>query len=439
VDGEQSFYNYRLPDFKGLVGIEGGMNDKLRGQAGEKSVLVNYLGYKQSETVIQPTVPGSTVVLTVDARLQKTAQAALSKGPEGAETRGAIVVMDVRNGDVLALVSSPYYNPNYFVSGFPKGELDRLHDPEQKPEINRATYGNYFPGSIFKVVVGMAALEKGLDPEAIFQIPPHPRLAGKGAYYIGRTPKVDLVAPGPISFKRALAKSSNSYFVDAARRPGVVEEIAELGRRLHFGEVADVPTRQESRGIFPTPEQVRSRWSDGDTANLAIGQARVATTPLQVAVMISAVANGGTVYWPRLVQRIETQDPLDSGSPAQFPAGRVRDLLGVSGRTLRIVHDAMVAETEDQEGTGRAVAGMPGFRVGGKTGTAQVADEGNTVRDHFTWFAGFGPWENPRYAVVVMVESGSSGGGTCGPMAREMFEAIQNIEKPQPVAMNNPR
>lgn len=438
VDGEQAFYNYRQPDFRGLVGIEGGMDGELRGQAGEKSVLVNYLGYKQGETIIQPTLPGSSVVLTVDVRLQKAAEKALAtKGPELSGTRGAVVVMDVRNGDVLALVSSPTYNPNYWVTGFPPGELDRLRNEEQKPEINRATYGNYFPGSIFKIVVGMAALEKGLDPEAIFQIPPHPRIQGKGAYWIGRTAKLDQVAPGPVNFKKALAKSSNSYFVDAGRRPGVVEKIAELGQKLHFGELSGIPTKQESRGIFPTMDQVRSKWSDGDTANLSIGQARVATTPLQVAVMISAVANGGTVYWPRLVQRVEAQDPMDTNGTTIFPAGHVRDRLGVSGRTMRVLHDAMVAETE--EGTGTAVSGMPGFRVGGKTGTAQVADEGNTIRDHFTWFAGFGPWENPRYAVVVMVESGTSGGLTCAPIARMVFEALQEIEKPQPLAMTNRR
>jgi len=440
VDGEQAFYNYRQPDFKGLVGIEGGMDDRLRGQAGEKSVLVNYLGYKQSETVIQPTLPGSSIVLTVDARLQKVAANAIAtRGPELRGTRGAVVVMDVRNGDVLAMASSPTYNPNYFVTGFPAGELDRLHDEEQKPQINRATYGNYFPGSIFKIVVGMAALEKGLDPDAIFQVPPHPRLAGKGAFYIGRTAKMDQAAPGPYNFKRALAKSSNAYFVDAGRRPGVLEEIARLGQRLHFGELSGIQTKQESRGIFPSLETVRSRWSDGDTANLSIGQARVAATPLQIAVMIAAVANGGTVYTPRLIQRIESQDPLDASASTQFPPGQVRDQLGVSARTMRVVHDAMLAETEDSEGTGHAVAGIPGFRIGGKTGTAQVADEKNRIEDHFTWFAGFGPWENPRYAVVVMIESGTSGGLTCAPIARDMFEALQNLEKPQPLAVNNPR
>jgi penicillin-binding protein 2 len=436
VDGEQSFYNYREPDFQGLIGIEGGMDEPLRGQAGEKSLQVNYLGYRQTETILQPVVPGSNVVLTIDARLQKAALKALSHGPEGTATRGAIVVMDVHSGDVLALVSSPAYNPSYWVTGFPPGEFERLSDDKQKPEINRATYGNYFPGSIFKIVVGMAALEKGLNPEATFMVPPHPTLAGKGAYYIGRTAKKDQAAPGPYNFRRALAKSSNSYFVHAGREEGVLPLIIELGHRLHLGERAGIPTRQESPGIFPAPEQIRKGWSEGDTANLCIGQARVAATPLQVAVMISAIANGGTVYWPRLVQRLEPQDALPNHTALAYPAARARDQLGVSQRTMSVIHEAMLAETEDPEGTGHAVAGMPGFRVGGKTGTAQVADERNEMVDQFTWFASYGPWENPRYAVVVMVESGRSGGGTCAPLAREIYEAIQNLEKPQPIARN---
>jgi penicillin-binding protein 2 len=147
-----------------------------------------------------------------------------------------------------------------------------------------------------------------------------------------------------------------------------------------------------------------------------------------MAVVYSAIANGGTVFWPRLVSRIEPQDPSSHEAVTNFPAGLVRDRIGVSGRSLRILHNAMVAETEDAEGTGQA-AKVPGLRICGKTGTAQVTDEHNRVVDHTTWFASFAPYEKPRYAVIVMVESGSSGGGTCAPIAHDIYETILEKEK----------
>jgi penicillin-binding protein 2 len=435
-DGEEAYYSYRLPDYNGVVGLEEGFNDKLSGHAGGKSVLVNNLGYKQSENVWQPTVPGDNVVLTLDSRLQQAAEAALRNN--GANTRGAVVVMNVNNGDILALASSPSYNPNHWITGFPPGEWERLNNDELKVQINRATYGAYQPGSIFKIIVGIAALESGLNPNAIYTVPPHPTLAGKGIARFGRNQsKVDLAPPGQYNFRRAFAKSSNGYFIDCGLDAGV-EKIVALGRKLHLGERCDLPMSPESRGQFPALNQLSSGWSIGATANLCIGQEKVYMTPLQAAVVISAVANGGTVYWPRLVQRTEPQDPLSPAAPTEYPAGRVRDQLNLKASTLRVVHDAMLADTEDPDGTGRAASGVPGLRVGGKTGTAQVENARGNVVDHITWFASYAPWEKPRYAVVVMVESGSSGGGTCAPVAHDVYEAIRAMEtQPTPIASSN--
>jgi len=438
VVGEEAYYSYRLPDYRGLIGIEGGFDEELRGHAGGKSVLVNNLGYRQSENVWQPTVPGNNVVLTLDARLQQAAEKALRwPGTGGANTRGAVVVMDVRNGDILALASSPTYNPNFFVRGFPPGQWERQHDELLRPEINRATQDNYQPGSIFKIVVGMAALETGFNPNELYTVEPYPGDARYGVFHLGRRDIKDTVQPGRYNFRRAFAKSSNSYFIYHGLQPGVLDKILELGHRLHLGERADLPTRQESAGIFPTPQKVRAGWSPGDTANLSIGQAQLAVTPLQMAVMISAVANRGTVFWPRLVQRLESQDPLVTAPVQTFETGRVRDQLGVSARTLAIIHDAMLADTEDPDGSGTAAV-VPGFRIGGKTGTAEVTDARGNKVDKITWFASYGPWESPRYAVIVMVESGRSGGNTCAPLARQIYETIQNIELgAQPVASLN--
>jgi cell division protein FtsI/penicillin-binding protein 2 len=146
-------------------------------------------------------------------------------------------------------------------------------------------------------------------------------------------------------------------------------------------------------------------------------------TPLQVAVLTAAIANGGKVLWPRLVDRLEAQDPTLGGPSLVTPAGQVRDELGVSAKTLKILHEAMLADTEDADGTGRQAA-VPGLRICAKTGTAQVQDERNLLTGHTTWFASFAPYEQPRYAVVVMVENGASGGATCAPVAGKIYAAI---------------
>jgi penicillin-binding protein 2 len=173
---------------------------------------------------------------------------------------------------------------------------------------------------------------------------------------------------------------------------------------------------------------VREGWSDGDTANVCIGQGDVDVTPLQMAVAYSAIANGGTIFWPRLVSRLEPQDPAMRGTITNFPAGLVREHIGVSGRSLRVLHDAMLAETEDPEGTG-GLARVPGLHICGKTGTAEIMDSHNRKTGRTTWFASFAPYESPRYAVVVMVENGTFGGPTCGPIAHDIYEAILEKEK----------
>lgn len=435
--GEEAHFSYRLPDFRGVVGLEGGLDAHLRGRAGVNAILVNHLGFRQRESVWKPVVPGGNAVLAIDLRAQQAAERALiQRSPFGPHTRGAVVVMDTRNGDILAMVSMPFVNPNYWVRGFTAEEWTRINDPELQSQVNRAAGGIYQPGSVFKIVTGLVALENGVNPEAIFTVEAHPTLAGSGAYFLGRRVIRDAVGPGPYNFRRAFAKSSNAYFIHHGLQAGI-EEILAMGRRFHFGERAGLPTMQDARGVFPTGQRVRSGWHPGDTANLSIGQAQVVVTPLQMAVMTAAIANGGTVFWPRLVQRIEPADPLTGGAALHFEPGRVRSRLGVTAATLRVMRDAMLANTEDAEGSGRAAGGIPGFRVGGKTGTAQVGDERNRVVGRVAWFVSYGPWENPRYAVVVMIEGGVSGGGACAPVARDIFEALQRIEREsQPLAAN---
>jgi len=415
-------FNYYLPDYLGQVGIEAGFDAQLRGQPGEESVLVNNFGYRQSENILEAPAPGRNVVLTIDTDIQRAAEASLV-AHQGVNARAAVVVMDVRSGDVLAMVSSPALNPDYLAND-PK----YLSDPKLRPEINRATQENYAPGSIFKTVIALAALESGLDTNATVHNPENPEDPGHGHFVMGRRSIRDTAPPGDYNFRLAIERSSNTYFITAGLRAGI-ENIIALGRKFHLGERMDLPTLQETRGSFPTPDRVRSNWRDGDTANLCIGQGEIAVTPMQMAVEISAIANGGKVLWPRLVQRIEPQDPASGETATNFPAGRVRDEIGVSQRSLKILRDAMLGETEDAEGTGKAAL-VSGLHICGKTGTAQVQDSANRLTGYNFWFASFAPYENPKYAVVVMVQSEGrgSGGLVCAPIAHDIYAEILKKE-----------
>ena len=422
AEGEDAYFSYRLMDFSGLVGIEAGYDKELRGKAGVKSVVVNNLGYRQTENIWDPAQPGQNVVLTIDREVQRKAEAALQI--YGPTTRGACVVMDVQTGDILVMASSPTVNPNDAIQGYSEAEIQRLHDPKLRPEINRATQDNYRPGSIFKTITGLACLEAGLDPNAIINNPGYYQFSNKKS-----KPVRDLAAPGQYDFKKALMKSSNTYFIENGLKVGI-DAIIRLGRRLHLGEKIGLPTYQETRGSFPTEREVSSNWHDGDTANICIGQGKMDVTPMQMAVMISAIANGGKVLWPRLVDRIELVDPTATTSAVVFEKGRIRDTLGVHPRNLQIVREAMLADVEEG-GTG-SKAFIEGLDIGGKTGTAQVQDAHNRTIADTTWFASFAPYEKPRWAVIVMIETdvnAGSGGSTCAPIAKKVYQALLDRER----------
>lgn len=430
AEGEEAFFNFRLPDYRGRVGIEGEYDQKLRGKAGMKSVLVNSLGYRQSENIWTPAEPGKNVILTIDLAIQQAAEAALQAAGSG--VRGAVVVLDPRNGDLLALASAPSFDPNSFIPGIGREEYEKLTDPKLRPQINRAIQENYAPGSIFKIVVGLACLEAGLNTNEVISNP--------GYIYVGRRSINDLAKPGEYNFRRAFLKSSNTYFITNGLKAGA-DNILRLGERLHLGELTGLPTGQEVPGFLPKPKNGRGAWFDGETANFCIGQGSIDVTPLQMAIMTAAIANGGKVLWPRLVDRIEPQDSNTGEGVVTNAHTRIRNDLGVNPRNLEIIREAMLADVEDREGTGRAAA-VPGMRICGKTGTAQVTNSRNQVVDHITWFVSFAPYENPRYVVVAMVESGLSGGGTCGPIAQKIYRALQIEEGrsrlKQPIMASSP-
>jgi len=416
MEGEEAFFSFRLPDYRGSIGVEFGLDKALRGMAGAKSVLVNNAGYRQTENIWSPAEPGSNVVLTIDLRLQQAAEHALQVF--GPATRGAAIVLNVTNGDILALASSPPFNPNSYTPSLSRAESERI--AELEAEKNRATQENYAAGSIFKPIIGLACLEAGLNPNVTLHNP--------GYIYVGKKRFDDLAPPGLYDFRRAVKASCNTYFISNGLYVAGITNIVRLGQRFHLGERTGLPTGQGTPGIFPSLKQVSSGWYDGDTGNLCIGQGQMAVTPLQMAVVTAAIANGGTVLRPRLVDRIEPQDPTMGGQTNYLPAVQVRDELGVNPRNLELLREAMLADVEDPDGTGVRAA-VPGMRISGKTGTAQVKNAAGATVTDITWFISFAPYEKPRYAVVAMVEGGSSGGHICAPIVQKIYTAIQDRDR----------
>jgi penicillin-binding protein 2 len=283
---------------------------------------------------------------------------------------------------------------------------------------------NYAPGSIFKIVTAISALENGLDPHEKMYNPGQIKVPGRN------TPIDDLARPGEYDFRRAFIFSSNTYFISNGLRYGGIESLVRLGQRLHLGERTGLLSRQETSGQFPTEPQIRRGWSIPDTAHICIGQGQMAVTPLQMAVMVSAIANGGKVVWPRLIDRIVPADPNSDELTILFPTKPPRDHLGVSQQTLDITRLAMQADVEEG-GTGKS-AMVPGLSICGKTGTAQITNPQNVKIGHTVWFASYAPYENPRWVVVVMVQGEVSdqlsGAGTCAPIAGKIYRAILDLE-----------
>jgi penicillin-binding protein 2 len=428
-------FSFTMPDYEGRSGVERVYDEDLRGQPGIKSVLVNNLNYRQREDVELPNQPGNDVYLTIDMDLQRAAEKALAAAQP--ETRGAVVVMDPRNGDILVLASAPTFDPNEFVPGHPPrtpAEEERLDDKKFTPQINRAVSGAYPPGSTFKIITAIACLESGLDPEEVFD--------SQGEYRTSPTHAIgDTAGPGKFNFQRAFYRSSNTYFIHYGMKAGLAK-ILEVARRFHLGEKTGISTGQEpTAGNVPLPENAGITIPLSSTPDVCIGQ-EITTTPLQMACMVSVIANGGILYWPRVVSYRRS---FDTGETNELVAhGRIRDRVRINPKHLDLIRRAMLADTE-QGSIGTELGGtaytkfhhdggipnFPNFRIAGKTGTAEVKSVGSNYKK-ITWFDSYGPFEYPRYVVIVMVEDGKFGGPTCAPVAEKIYEAILKREKAGP-------
>lgn len=408
----------QIPKFQiGKIGVERWLEDKLRGEAGNKRIEVNSVGRVMRELERTDGKPGANIRLTLDSGIQNYIQVRLG------EESAAAVVMDVTNGDLLAVASSPGFDPNLFVRGISQKDYSALTENDHRPLANKAVQGAYPPGSTFKIVTALAALEAGaITADTKVRCPGYIEFGGTKFHCWKRG------GHGSVSLERSLQESCDVYYYEIAQKVGI-DKIAEMGRALGLGQRHDLPMSAISEGVMPNKAwkeaSYQTDWRIGDTINASIGQGYVLTTPLQLAVMAARVASGRAVL-PRLIHSIdEVQVPI-----VEAPS------LGIGGSSLRAIRSGMFAVINTERGTAfssRIVAAS--MAMAGKTGTSQVrnisaserasgvvanADLPWKRRDH-ALFVAFAPFENPKYAVSVVVEHGGGGSAVAAPIARDML------------------
>ena len=427
---EPERFHYYLPEFAGKAGVEKRLDGVLRAHAGGKlEIQVDVAGFKFDEVSRREPGQGRDVMLAVDARIQRAAEEAL------AGERGAAVVIDPRNGDVLALASAPGYDPNDFVPTIRTEVWHGLLQDKRRPLFNRATGGEYAPGSTFKPVTLLAALESG-------KIRPETRYSCPGYFDLGtaRFRCWQHWGHGSIEAKAAIRYSCNVYMYHAALASGA-EGVQEMARRFGFGRRTEISLDFERPGLVPDAawkrRARRDSWRDGDTCNLSIGQGALLVTPLQLAMYAAALANGGTLWQPRLVREIARE----GGAGQEIAAVRAPGEPAWEARHLRVVREGMRDAVNTADGSGKRAA-LPGVEVAAKTGTAEYGPKGSGLK--MTWMIAFAPYEEPRYAVALLVEDGVSGGTTAAPRVKRLlarvFREVEGLEMPEvPAAPPTPR
>ncbi len=401
---------YRRGEMIGQVGLERLLDDALRGRDGGEQIEVDALGRPVQVVQRDEPRPGATVVTTVDRRIQEAAERAM------AGHAGSVVVLDPRTGDVLALTSSPAFDLERFSGNLDRDAWLRLVRDPTHPMLNRALQSQYAPGSVFKVVVAAAGLQEGT-------LTPMDRTYCNGEFHLGSWTFKDWLAGGHghVDLRSAIVQSCNVFFYQAGLRVGP-EVIARYARAVGLGAPSRIELPGEKPGLVPSPRwkrlSFRRPWTAGDTVNMSIGQGQVLVTPLQVARMMAAFANGGILWKPRLIQRVERAD----GTLAYAEAPRMVGQVDLSPAVWAFLRQARVGVVN--EGTGHA-ARIPGVEVAGKTGTAQSIAHSDSARgqDH-AWFASFAPVDDPQVVVVVLVEHGGKGGQVAAPIARQIYQSI---------------
>lgn len=409
TDEEAEDFYYTLPDQAGKQGVERAFDEPLRGAPGGRTIRVNPSGQTVAAVGFQPAARGDRVTLTIDARLQKIVEQAMEHAPlpAGKELRGAAVVLDPRTGEVLAMTSRPTFDPNESIAPL-------LQNPGS-PLLNRTVAARYAPGSTFKPVTMLAALESGA-------VSARDSVQCAGALQIGNRSFGcwNRKGHGHVDAEAALRLSCDVWFYQKGMATKV-DNIARMASAFGLGAATGFDLGGEATGLVPDAawkqKRLHERWWDGDTAQMAIGQSFLLATPLQMACATAALANGGTVWRPFVVRRVESPE----GQLVDETKPEARQRVRLTPQHLEFVRQAMLASVQAPDGTGHRAA-VKGVAVAGKTGTAEADVRGQRIKR--TWFIGFAPFESPQVAVVVMFEDGESGGHTAAPVAGQIFAGV---------------
>ena len=427
--GEVSADQLEKPEFAdlhqgsivGQYGVEKSFDRHVRGQAGQKSVEVDALGHEKRTVVVDQPLAGNDLYLTIDIRLQKVAEGLLG------EESGAIVALDPTSGDILAMASRPGFDPNVLSRELTAKQWVEIVQDEGRPLNNRATQGQYPPGSTFKVPMAVAALESNT-------MSPSSSVLCTGGYQFGKRVYHDWKATGHgyVDLHKALVHSCDVYFYTVGQRMGI-DTMAEYAKEFGLGRETGVELPSERMGIVPSTawkqKAKNEPWLPGETISAAIGQGYVTVTPLQMASMIGTVANNGVSFRPRLVQAIMDRT---TGNLQELPAV-ARGKAHAKPETFRLVKEALADVVTEGTAT-RAKSSI--VTIGGKTGTAQTASLGKEkraekdipkkLRDH-AWFVAFAPVDNPKIAVAVLAEHMGHGGSAAAPLAKEVIETYMKL------------
>ncbi|GFO54613.1 penicillin-binding protein 2 [Geomonas sp. Red276] len=427
--GTERYKDYNAGDYTGKSGIERSWENYLHGTDGGRQIEVDARGRFLRTVEETNSMVGNTVMLTIDMEMQKAAEEAL------AGRAGAAVAMDVNTGEILAFASSPNFDPALFTGRIPADKWKGYLEDEKRPLENKALRGMYPPGSTFKIVTAIAGLEEGLIDE-------HTAIDCPGYYKFGNATFRcwDKKGHGHVELRKALRESCDVYFYKLAERLGV-DRIAAYAKKLGLGAPLGVGLDNEKGGVIPTQawklKRFGKKWYSGETLSVGIGQGYVLTTPIQLASMISTVANEGTVYQPHLVKKVVDSD----GRVIKEFQPQVLEKANLKPQTYKLVKDGLFAVVNEPHGTG-GMARLSEVKVAGKTGSSQVVklrtgkgDIPYKYRDH-ALFVAFAPYEKPEIAVAVIVEHGEHGGSAAAPVAgrvlRAYFEQKGVIKRPVP-------
>ena len=397
---------YRAQDDIGKMGVEEAWDDYLRGRSGVEQVQVNARLYR--DRVLSRTEPsaGNDLRLTLDIRAQLILDELLE------EWKGAAVALDPRSGDILALVSRPAFDPNLLIRPVRSADAAEVFSRPDAPLLNRATGGEYPPGSPFKLVLALAGLDSGI-------IGPGNAYDCRGIFTLGRS-HFRCWRPaghGPVNLRESIQQSCNVYYYHLGLDLGV-DRIEKLSRQLGLGERTGIGVKGERPGLLPgrgwKRERFRRSWYPGDTVNLSIGQGYLTVTPVQMAVIGAAIANRGEVYRPRLVAAVTSPDGEVIREEASFPLRRIE----LAPSAWEEVLAGMKLVVNEPGGTGR-LAAHPSIPIAGKTGTVQVGAPPEF--DKHAWFLALAPADNPELVLVILLEDAESGGQSAAPLAGEFF------------------